>query len=830
MKRMNHHQIRFFALAALFLFQLNLQGCGNNNKTDVGPYVRNDEKPVDSADTATRTQLATIDEKIPSKGYRVWLNKEFWLGKKIWVSLGVERASLTGLAMSVDGYHSAYLEKSGAFLVLKKDNSGLYGGSVLGPDLPLNAYPIVEESPTEILVDLSRPKTSYGLTLTNFNAGDYADTELAPRFDYVKSISTSGNRLSFFTVSTTKSPVPLFDPEGDSAEAAAGQDPFLLSMTLRNDWVIPTENPGYESEIASPDSLGFFLTDPRVIKNGVGTEQMIQKISTHQLFNWEVSGNTPLEYRDAVKKSILSWNPSLSTERDVLSVSFAEGFKESVTDPTVSNLVWDDNMAVGFAFANWRSNPLTGEIVQAEVYMSGAMWAEGAKITFQLRKLEEQVRAEAKKAEGSAPGSSERRDSVANLSKLRKKVSAMVREARSIESKSAKQRVGFVGLNSGLAKAKARSKAYCFRTIEITENVAFLQTIDADLDEALKDLDGETEAERQPDVVHSEHDDPTHLPYTAEGVDEATFAKQVVHAVLMHEVGHTIGLRHNFMGSLGTSNDGAVGSASIMDYNDLVIDSQFTEPGKWDKYVAEAVYLKKEFPEPFSFCTDEMVEAGLPTCTPFDFSANPMKGQHVREQSNLLLAEVMLWFGQVDMALNLITKGLSSNVDKINYVLFPAEDASNALNDPSFGESQLSTWKLLIASMDMQGTEWPDYLKVAYRDILVNLLTNGTTPMTASSFIANELTGFYKETLLASATFQFPTRKAVLNGLVSIQTAGGRGALVEAKSVLEEKLKTVDRTTLPDAEKEALTVDEEILLHIKKVLEQDGYYKSAALN
>jgi len=835
MNRKNHPRISSLAAGSKSLFAvaalaLGLVSCGQSAKTDLTPYVRSEKSKIQSVNSAVRTELSLINESVPSQGYQVWLDKSFWMGKKIWVSLGVERSSLTGLAMSVDGYHPAYLEREGGFLVLKKDNSGLYGGTVLGPELALNAYPIISESPTEILVDLSKPKTQFGLTLTNFNAGSYADTELAPRLEYLRKVEAKGNRLSFFTVSMTKSPAPLFNPQGNSAEALAGLDPFLLSMTLRNDWIVPEANTDFDSIAATQDTLGFFLTTPKVIMNGLGVEQLVQKIATNQAFTWEVSGNTPEEYRTAVKEGILAWNPSLNTETDVLKVNFAEGFKDSVTDPTVSNMLWDDNMAVGFAFANWRSNPSTGEIVQAQVYMSGSMWADGAKITYQLRKLEEQVRASASAAGAAAPNSPERAEAIAALRTIKSKISAMTKEAKALQAKTSEQRVGFVGLNSGLSKAKARSNAYCFRTVELGANLGFLATIDDELDDALKDLDGETEAERQPDVIASEHKTPTHLPYIAEGVTEEMFAAGVVRGVLMHEIGHTIGLRHNFMGSLGTSKDGAVNSASIMDYNDLVIDTEFTEPGTWDKYVAEAVYLDKPYPEPFSFCSDETAWAGLPTCAPFDFSADPMKGQHVTEESNLLLAEVMLWFGQADMAMNLIMRALSSNLDKVEYVLFPADLATQALNDPAFAESQLKTWKFLTESMNMQGTSWPEYLKVAYRDILIDVLVSGTSDLTSASAVAPELTAFYREVLMSSDAYVFATRMNTLNGLVKIQTAAGRAALVEAKGSLTEKLATTDRSTLTPEATEALVADEELLLRIKKILEVDGYYKSLALN
>ncbi|MEO5667998.1 MAG: hypothetical protein ABIR96_08065, partial [Bdellovibrionota bacterium] len=152
---------RNLSLALLAL----IGACSKAPAPNVGQNIRVEEKVL-TVSKAVRLQLSSIKEDVPAQGLQVWLKKDFWLGRTIWVSLGVERASVTGLAMSVDGYHPAKLSRAGSFLVLTRDNSGLYGGTVLGPEMPLNAYPIVSENDTEILVELSSPKTPYGLTLS----------------------------------------------------------------------------------------------------------------------------------------------------------------------------------------------------------------------------------------------------------------------------------------------------------------------------------------------------------------------------------------------------------------------------------------------------------------------------------------------------------------------------------------------------------------------------------------------------------------------------------------------------------------------------------------
>ncbi|MEO5668250.1 MAG: zinc-dependent metalloprotease, partial [Bdellovibrionota bacterium] len=567
----------------------------------------------------------------------------------------------------------------------------------------------------------------------------YSDTELSPRFEYVKSVEANETSLNFTTVTTAKSPTPLFTAEDKTAEVLAGQDPFLLSMTLRTDWIIPTENDGFAKKVNDGTALGFFLSPKRVINNGLGTEQLVQKIATNKPFVWEVSANTPADYRPAIEQAIQGWNPSLGG--DVLKVTYGTEMG-SVTKTNVSNLVWDDNMAVGFAFANWRSNPATGEIVQAEVYMSGSMWAQGAKTTFQLRDIERQIRESSANGHSAAPGSIERSKAVAALNKARVALRKLSKETSKLAKGANFNKRFFVGLNSALAANNARGNDYCFRSVDVETDLETMAAIDADLDNVLKDLDKDTTATRQDDVVTSEHEYPTHMPYAPAGVTADVFSQYVVRAVVMHEVGHTIGLRHNFMGSLGTSKGGEVESASIMDYNDEVIDAQFAEPGSYDTAVVASEYQNKPIVEELKYCTDEHAAAGLPTCAPFDFSANPIRGQQVSEESSLTIAQAFLQFGQAEMAMKLIQRALNTNIQKIRHALFSAEVAQQFLQDPNFPQSQKDAWKMLNSSMTMQDTGWPADLVKTYKEIIISYLAQLTTPDAAASAVAGDIVNF----------------------------------------------------------------------------------------
>jgi hypothetical protein len=287
----------------------------------------------------------------------------------------------------------------------------------------------------------------------------------------------------------------------------------------------------------------------------------------------------------------------------------------------------------------------------------------------------------------------------------------------------------------------------------------------------------------------------------------------------MHEVGHTLGLRHNFMGSLGTSKGGEIQSASIMDYNDEVIDAQFSEPGSYDQAIVASEYQDKPIVEQLKFCTDEHAGAGIPTCSPFDFSANPIRGQHVSEETNLTMAQLFLQYGQADVAIALIQRGLSTNIQKIRHMLFSADIAKQFLQDPAFGESQKEAWKMLTQSMAMQDLGYPAELQQAYKELLISYTAMLTTPESAASAIAPELVNFNKEVLVDSdGSYSLGVRRYAILGLQNIQAPAGRLALSQTLELLNAKL-------AQGTASESTAEDEEVVLLVEKILKRDGYYK-----
>jgi hypothetical protein len=113
---------------------------------------------------------------------------------------------------------------------------------------------------------------------------------------------------------------------------------------------------------------------------------------------------------------------------------------------------------------------------------------------------------------------------------------------------------------------------------------------------------------------------------TAAALPNALTPKQQVENflthVIIHEVGHTLGLRHNFKGSNGAPG----GSTSVMEYVDDydAVASGRDHAGPYDVEAIKYLYGMSTTAPTQPFCTDQDTALDV-DCNPFDYGADPLK-------------------------------------------------------------------------------------------------------------------------------------------------------------------------------------------------------------
>lgn len=92
----------------------------------------------------------------------------------------------------------------------------------------------------------------------------------------------------------------------------------------------------------------------------------------------------------------------------------------------------------------------------------------------------------------------------------------------------------------------------------------------------------------------------------AQSASAEEYVKGYYYSVIMHEFGHSLGLRHNFAGSTRIDADGI--SSSVMDYEPGFITNIRRVPGSYDTAAVRWGYLGENPVAPLTFCTDEDME------------------------------------------------------------------------------------------------------------------------------------------------------------------------------------------------------------------------------
>lgn len=437
--------------------------------------------------------------------------------------------------------------------------------SVFDPDVLVEAYPLVTDPAIVnqpggnqyVFIDPAAGLNRFDLL------GDYFGSNPWPiRFEvelsFLQNFRAIGDGITYQQVFTGYADQPIGDGQIDpDTFRGSGTMGIALRRYKEGSHYRPVELPWQEH---------YFRSAPRLVPD--------TGLTTQTAAHWDLyPGMTPIEwvispalaqldntpaYADvdlvgAVRRGVETWNQALGFTAFRARVATAS---ESFGQDDKNYIIFDPDPSLGYAFANWRTNPNTGEIRGASVYFGGA-WID-------RNGFED---------DPPAGGSG----------------------APAHPSQPPRAKV------VGLRWAGVASDPLCVMTAD---------------------------------------DDRDHLrPHS--GNAQLTGGQKLENYVadmIAHEIGHDLGLRHNFKGTLV-----APLSSSVMDYTDFPTRIAMAEHlGSYDVAAVRYLYgLDASLPTD-PFCTDDMVGAD-PDCQRFDTGADPLGGTWTERWS--LLTQYFTRFG-----------------------------------------------------------------------------------------------------------------------------------------------------------------------------------------
>ncbi len=489
------------------------------------------------------------------------------------------------------------------------------------------------------------------------------------------------------------------------------------------------EGKGFTSTPYPQTGNFFFSSDWQLVANTGG--------ATHSAIHWNIQkGMKPIPYyitpeiqvfdkmypnahiTDAVKEGIENWNAIFGFK--VLEARLA-GPDDDIGQDDKNFIIVDPDPSAGYAFANWSSNPNTGEIRRATVYLGGTWFSSNPF------------------APTPPPSSGT-------------SLTPDVKPA-------AKPKL------VGMAFSPLKADPACVLWAPKYQMQYRAEEADAGT--------GATGGTTAPALTPDQQ-----------------FHNFITHVVL-HEVGHTLGLRHNFKGSLVPP------SSSVMDYltnDDSVLRSM---PGDYDKQAIAYLYGTTDKEPDMPFCTDDGVTQD-PDCAMFDHGADPLTEDHGKVYTRLVGLEFKYGWGAnpildwvigyyLNDVLGYAVAGADADTAVKAYgIAMGADAAKAAVGKPTYAQTVDGLTHMVLARLYLDPP--------AARGYIADLPSYPEVNDAALADLAKSLGN-------ADGTFSFETRRAAVDILKLFQSNDAYAALRSARATI-----AAARASL-SADQQALTDD-----------------------
>ena len=578
-------------------------------------------------------------------------------------------------------------------------------------DVIVDAYPLVDPARVGasklkdyVLVDPAAGLNQFGVVDDGFGSGYLGFNRFVVELAFNQRFRQLKDGAMFEQAFTGYTQQPRLNEEG--VEANYFRASGVLGLALRR----YAEGEGFQPRPLDPGPL-YFSAYPRLVPNQGTVEELVAHWNIRpgmKPIRWLISplvkqaSQRPelrqlgIDLAEVVKAGIESWNTAFGFP--ALEARMADP-DDSFADDDKNYFVWDVDPSVGFAFADFRVNPNTGEIRGASVYFNDGF------VDRALDSFDPDRPAEPAEAPVARP----------------------------------------VTRRPALAWQPFPRRPLCNLTPSPLRQ----------LRQKLPLGEG--------------------LPATRKERIEKALALTVA-----HEIGHTLGLRHNFKGSLLPP------TSSVMEYTSDPQSAAAAIPGAYD--VAAIRHLYGGGPRPTQpFCTDDHL-VGDPLCAHFDEGADPL-----REFWGPIYEQFTRLYLSTGNELGALASGVL-----MDFVVGFAQRAATPAE-------RLAAWNILVADIRVpvapaRLTTFPSYADAANdlaRGLFTRLVPDATRPPprtwngipvplppldpVVGGLLRDELRG----NLLNLDGFRsFPTRRLSVDALKTWQTLPAFEVLREARVAL----------------------------------------------